>query len=83
MTLALVLGTFMSGWCDSQPNIIPAPLKMVKGEGNFVVKKGLTIVTADGNDFSANYLKDKLEEGRKNHHLSERGGLLQAACLSP
>ena len=33
MTLALVLGTFMSGWCDSQPNIIPAPLKMVKGEG--------------------------------------------------
>ena len=62
MTLALVLGTFMSGWCDSQPNIIPAPLKMVKGEGNFVVKKGLTIVTADGNDFSANYLKDKLEE---------------------
>ena len=62
MTLALVLGTFMSGWCDSQPNIIPAPLKMVKGEGNFVVKKGLTIVTADGNDFSANYLQDKLEE---------------------
>ena len=62
ITLALVLGNFMSGWCDSQPNIIPAPLKMVKGEGNFVVKKGLTIVTADGNDFSANYLQDKLEE---------------------
>ena len=62
ITLALVLGNFMSGWCDSKPNIIPAPLKMVKGEGNFVVKKGLTIVTADGNDFSANYLQDKLEE---------------------
>lgn len=33
--------------------------------------------------FAKVFLKDKLEEGRKNHHLSERVGLLQAACLSP
>ena len=62
ITLALIVGNMMNGWCDNQPNIIPAPLKMVKGEGTFVVKKGLTIVSADANDFSANYLQDKLEE---------------------
>ena len=62
LTIAMILGSLATGWCDSKPNIIPAPLKMVKGEGSFVVKKGLAIVSTDANDFSANYLQDKLEE---------------------
>lgn len=62
ITLALILGNMFTGWCDSQLNIVPAPQKIVKGEGTFVVKKGLIIVSSDAKDFSANYLQDKLEE---------------------
>ena len=62
ITLALMLGNILTGWCDSSLNILPAPQKIVMGEGTFVVKKGLAIVSTDANDFSANFLQDKLEE---------------------
>ena len=62
LTIAMILGSLATGWCDSQPNIIPAPQKMQMGEGTFVVKKGLTIVSKDVKDFSANYLQDKLDD---------------------
>lgn len=52
----------MNGWCDNLPNIVPAPQKVERGEGTFIVKKGLTIVSADADDFSANYLQDKLDD---------------------
>ena len=57
-----MLGNILTGWCDSSLNILPAPQKIVMGEGTFVVKKGLAIVSTDANDFSANFLQDKLEE---------------------
>ena len=60
--IALVLGNIFTGLCDSQLNIVPAPNKVVKGEGKWVVKNGLTIVSTDVKDFSANYLQDKLED---------------------
>ena len=62
LTIAMILGSLATGWCDNQPNIIPAPQKMQQGEGTFVVKKGLTIVSKDVKDFSANYLQDKLDD---------------------
>ena len=62
ITLALMLGNILTGWCDRSLNILPAPQKIVMGEGTFVVKKGLAIVSTDANDFSANFLQDKLEE---------------------
>ena len=58
----MILGSLATGWCDNRPNIIPAPQKMQQGEGTFVVKKGLTIVSKDVKDFSANYLQDKLDD---------------------
>lgn len=62
ITLALMLGNILTGWCDRSLNILPAPQKIVMGEGTFVVKKGLAIVSIDANDFSAKFLQDKLEE---------------------
>ena len=62
LTIAMAIGSIFTGICDTHPNIIPAPQKMVAGEGTFVAKKGLTIVAADAKDFSAHYLQDKLEE---------------------
>lgn len=62
ITLALMLGTIFTGWCESSLNILPAPQKIIMGEGNFVVKKGLVVVSSEANDFSANFLLDKLEE---------------------
>jgi len=62
ITLALMLGNILTGWCDNHLNILPAPQKIVMGEGNFVVKKGLVVVSSEANDFSANFLLDKLEE---------------------
>ena len=60
MTLVLMLGNILTGWCDNHLNILPAPQKIVMGEGNFVVKKGLVVVSSEANDFSANFLLDKL-----------------------
>ena len=57
-----MLGNILTGWCDRSLNILPAPQKIVMGEGTFVVKKGLAIVSTDANDFSANFLQYKLEE---------------------
>lgn len=62
ISIALVLGNIFTGLCDGQLNIVPAPNKVVKGEGRWVVKNGLTIVSTDVKDFSANYLQDKLED---------------------
>ena len=56
-----MLGNMLTGWCDNQLNILPVPQKIEMGEGTFLVKKGLTIVSSDAKDFSANFLKDKLE----------------------
>ena len=58
----MAIGSILTGWCDHTPNIIPAPQKMVAGEGTFIAKKGMTIVSKDAKDFSAHYLQDKLEE---------------------
>ena len=62
ITLALMLGNILTGWCDNQPNILPAPQKIEMGEGTFLVKKGVAIVSPEANDFSARYLQDKLGE---------------------
>ena len=62
LTIAMILGSLATGWCDSKPNLIPAPQKVVMGEGTFVAKRGLTIVSKDVKDFSANYLQDKLDD---------------------
>ena len=56
-----MLGNMLTGWCDNQLNILPVPQKIEMGEGTFLVKKGLTIVSSDAKDFSANFLQDKLE----------------------
>lgn len=48
--LALMLGNILTGWCDNQLNILPVPQKVEMGEGTFVVKKGLVIVSSDAND---------------------------------
>ena len=40
ISIALVLGNIFTGLCDSQLNIVPAPNKVVKGEGKWVVKNG-------------------------------------------
>ena len=61
ITIALILGNMLTGWCDNQLNILPVPQKIEMGEGTFLVKKGLTIVSSDAKDFSANFLQDKLE----------------------
>ena len=58
----MAIGSIFTGICDTHPNIIPAPQKMVAGEGTFIAKKGMTIVSKDAKDFSAHYLQDKLEE---------------------
>ena len=38
ISIALVLGNIFTGLCDGQLNIVPAPNKVVKGEGRWVVK---------------------------------------------
>ena len=58
--LILVLVNFFSGMSETILNIVPTPNKIVKGEGTFIVRRGLHIVTSDPKDFSAKYLQDKL-----------------------
>ena len=61
ITIAMILGSVFTGICNNYPNIIPAPQKLVQGEGAFVARNGLTIVSTDAKDFAAAYLQDKLE----------------------
>ena len=35
ISIALVLGNIFTGLCDGQLNIVPAPNKVVKGEGRW------------------------------------------------
>ena len=37
ISIALVLGNIFTGLCDNHLNIVPAPNKVVKGEGRWVV----------------------------------------------
>ena len=57
----LLLGNIFSGMCENKFNIVPTPNKITMGEGTFLVKQGLTIVTSDPKDFSAKYLQEKLD----------------------
>lgn len=57
----LICGIMIPTFANNNPNIIPTPNSIVKGEGVFVIDNDLTIVSDNVKDFSAKYLQEKLE----------------------
>lgn len=57
----LICGIMIPTFANNNPNIIPTPNSIIKGEGVFVIDNDLTIVSDNVKDFSAKYLKEKLE----------------------